>query len=377
MAWAQKVFIDSTALFQLGPRLETVDFARLLEFKSHLAIQLCVSEVSWREYLRQRREEIKTCIKRIRQSEIDLAKYGQTVAEFKAISTHVTGYLESLEAHFSEKASQLGLSILPLPPIDLNTLLRMSIDCTPPFERANEKGFRDSLIMFTILSTIQGRPGDNALLITGDQLLSQGCRGLVNEYQTCLNVVESFDEAVKVFESEITELYRQRLRQEGEAAKAELLKHRQQISERVREIRELTEADLGQGFAARLAGRSPEQVHEVLSLSFTDVESALWKDKDKPASRILFKIRCDARVNVREPTDSSHFEYPKYTVGGGITLASYIGPGMVTEKTLPARFYGEAEFVSRDESWELKNLKIDRRPPEGEDLVMLSWAQPR
>ena len=48
MSWPRRVFVESTALFQLGPRLENVDFARLLEMRDKLGIELCTTEVTRR-----------------------------------------------------------------------------------------------------------------------------------------------------------------------------------------------------------------------------------------------------------------------------------------------------------------------------------------
>jgi hypothetical protein len=54
MNWPRKVFLESTALFQLGSKLETPEFAKLLERQEHLKFDLLVSEVSWAEYPRGR-----------------------------------------------------------------------------------------------------------------------------------------------------------------------------------------------------------------------------------------------------------------------------------------------------------------------------------
>ena len=54
--WPRKVFPESTVLFRLGPRLENVEFAELLERRDQLGFELMVSEVSWREFLRRVRK---------------------------------------------------------------------------------------------------------------------------------------------------------------------------------------------------------------------------------------------------------------------------------------------------------------------------------
>ena len=44
MTWPRKVFLESTALFRLGPELENVEFARLLQLRDHLQFELKVAE---------------------------------------------------------------------------------------------------------------------------------------------------------------------------------------------------------------------------------------------------------------------------------------------------------------------------------------------
>ena len=63
MNWPRKVFLESNALFRLGPRLENVDFAKLLERRDDLGFEL----VSWREFLRRREKEVRDCLTKIKQ----------------------------------------------------------------------------------------------------------------------------------------------------------------------------------------------------------------------------------------------------------------------------------------------------------------------
>jgi len=50
MNWPRKVFLESAALFQLGSKLQTPEFAKFVERQEYLNFDLLVSEVSWAEY---------------------------------------------------------------------------------------------------------------------------------------------------------------------------------------------------------------------------------------------------------------------------------------------------------------------------------------
>jgi hypothetical protein len=162
MNWPPKVFLESTALFRLGPRLENVEFAELLQLRDGLKFELSVAEVSWREYLRRREKEVRDCLAKIRQCRADLAKHDQASSELEQAEQKISAHLGNVSQYFSTKAQSLGITILPMAGVDVRLLLDMSLANNPPFEdsqsdageKTKEKGFRDALIMFTVLANI-------------------------------------------------------------------------------------------------------------------------------------------------------------------------------------------------------------------------------
>src|SRR5216684_6685764 len=117
MSWPRKVFLESTALFQLGPRLENVDFARLLEMRDNLSIELYTTEVNFREYLRFRKRETSQARSRILLANQELGKYGQNYDEFKTIVSQFDAFLSTMDETFQKKFQAMGMNILSLPKI--------------------------------------------------------------------------------------------------------------------------------------------------------------------------------------------------------------------------------------------------------------------
>jgi hypothetical protein len=317
MLLPRKVFLESNILFKLGPRLENVDFVELLQLRDSLKFDLSVAEVSWREYLRQREKEIRECLARIRQCRGDLSKHDQQSDELEKAEEKVLVHLGNLARHFGAKAQNLGITVVPLPLVDVRQLLEMSLACDPPFEETKEKGFRDALIMFTVLENIAKHPEDNALVITDDKRLTEGLRLQAPKFQTQLSVAASLQEAVLQIYNGLSVSYRERRRREADEAKNMLLKYRNEISESVQQVRELTEDDLGQGVLAGFFGEERLKVEKLESLTFDDVESALWKDADQNRSRILFKLRCLAKVIVSPQPSFLRWSPTTFVVGGG------------------------------------------------------------
>lgn len=373
VTWPRKIFIESTALFQLGPRLETVDSAELLGLQKVLKFELFVSEVSWREYLRERKREIQHSLRTIAQVRAELLKHRQPVVEIDSAEQKIQEYMDRLESDFREKAGELGMQILPVPSIDLNKLLDMSIECIPPFEepetKTKEKGFRDSLIMFTILENIRGRSIDNSVLITGDKLLTKGCSRFLKSYSTSLFFTTDFKEAREHIYGRLAKALQESLRAESQRAKDMLMGYKSEIESKVGEIRELTEDDLGIGvYSNILAGRSAGEsldVEKVLSLRFDSVESAIWKDAEKQISRILFKLGCIAQVLAKTPFWHGIFRNkPTFTIGGDKQSKAAVSvPAEPFEREIPFELYGEAQFERDNGGWRLHNLRVDKSPP--------------
>src|SRR6266852_4998364 len=127
MSWPLKVFVESTALFQLGPRLENVDFARLLEMRDKLSIELYTTEVNFLEYLRFRKRETRHTRNRIQQANQELEKYAQNYGEFNTILKQFDAFMSTMDKTFEKKFQAMGIRVLPLPKIDIQRLLHMSI----------------------------------------------------------------------------------------------------------------------------------------------------------------------------------------------------------------------------------------------------------
>jgi hypothetical protein len=298
--------------------------------------------------------------------------------------------MDCIDAHYREKARERGIEIIPLPKIDVNRLLTMSIECTPPFEdpesKTKEKGFRDSLIMFSILEAIRGRPEDSALVVTNDRLLANGLEMHAEEWHTCVRIASTLEDATAIIEGAITEDERLRLQHEMKQAIEMLMSHRDEISARVESIKELTDWDLGQsytlsGYLFTQDNQRYVDIKTLESVSFDGITSAVWKEKDSEASRVLFSCRCNANVVVRAPhlraiTDQSR----RYSVGQ-ISSQQYLftsisGDSGPTEKaTLPFHMYGEAHFHRDSDAWRLDSLRIDKSPPSEEELNALMEAR--
>jgi hypothetical protein len=388
MNWPRKVFLESTALFQLGSKLQKPEFAKLKERREYLKFDLFVSEISWAEYIRQRTDKINELAGDISSIGTKLREWDLNQEHVSTIHAQVVEFRKNIGELYAKKALEAGIQILGVPEIDVRRLFKMSMDRIPPFEQSkddkSEKGFRDALIMFTILSHIKGRPDDFCLIVTNDGLMAKGLGIHTEEFQTNLSVVPSLDDAIVHIDARIDAWYRDHLLKESEEAKTQLDKYTREISAQVSAIRELSDFDLGIGGLFGLLGISKmleigETIERINSLKVDQIDSAVWSDKDKPESRILFRIRCTA--DIVTSVSSSIFPYAsptRYVVGGGkLEFSSFLNALTASntkqerERTLPVSLYGEAKFQRSNGDWTLSSVKVDKSQPSPEDLATL------
>ena len=344
--------------FQLGSQFEHVDFADLLELTKLVKFDIVVSRVSWLEFLRKRKIQTLECISKVRQLRASLEKLGQNGDELKAIEDRMANFEKNLEEVFEKKLSDLKIGTLKLVECRIEDLLKMSIENTPPFEESNEKGFRDSLIMFSILEAVKGRPDLNALVVSGDKLFAEGILSRQKEYGTSITVVEDLGSAVAHILTLVDEVLRNQRQKEKKEAKDLLLKNQSEIEKAVEKIREFSYLEL---MDSKLG-----YIERVVSLKFKDVASATWKSRTEDSATILFALNCQLTVLVSAPWG---FLDTRYQVGGGQVITTG-GTGKPEEKTIEKIVFGVAEFTKKNGDFQLVRLETDKSLPT-EDLVKL------
>ncbi len=355
------VILESTALFQLGFLFENVDFADLLGWKKLLKFEIVVSRVSWMEFLRKRKAQVSDCIDRVKQLRSSLEKLGQRPDELKAIEDRVTDLDKNLEAVFEKKLTTLEIGILPLAKVDLELLLGMSIKNIPPFEDSHEKGFRDSLIMFSVLEAIKDHPEKNALLVTDDKLLTQGILGRQEEYRSVIRVVGDIGKVNALILGLVDEAVRSLQSKEKQEAKELLLKYQTAIEKAVQNIREFSIFEIP---STPLGG----PIERILSFEFNDVNSATWKTRTENSATILFSLKCTLTALVGPPL--WEFMNARYQIGGGSTLLTPTNRDP-KEAKMEKIVFGVAEFMRKNGELELVRLLVDHSLPT-EDLAKLA-----
>jgi PIN domain len=372
------VFIESTELFKLGPAFENLEFEKLLELRPAAEFRVLISEVSWLEYLRKQKRELISFLDSCEKMNRHLEKHAMPIAGVSAASQGVNEYVTGIDAHFRGKAAVKGVEVLPLPALDLERLLRMSIDCIPPFEESDstskEKGFRDSLIMFSVLEFLRSQSGAPSLVVTSDQLLTKAFAQHAPEFGANVIVFGTLDQASLHISKSIEEYQRAKIQEETDAAIQILSRYRDKIATLVSEIREVPKQELLSSRPAMhqwLLEISPsgDEVRGVKSVSFRDIDAAICKETGATRRRILFSCLCQAIVLVpSHPVPDFQAKPPTFKVGEppkdgtwGV-IGSFLNAAPLDEQLRPFHAYGVAEVEQEGTDWRLVEIKLDAVP---------------
>lgn len=179
------VYVDACALFQLPETGEDVHkFAALRSLAERWHAKIFAPEVAVREWKQRKLEDLRNTARQLTSS-------WRRLSRFTDLGPLPSGLGDGLHDSVSERLDSVlerfGITIVGTPKdLDMAVIMDMAVRKVRPFEEKGEKGFRDTLILFTMVQHMQTENTKNALLVSGDDVFDHadvaGClheRGLV------------------------------------------------------------------------------------------------------------------------------------------------------------------------------------------------------
>ena len=133
-----------------------------------LKIPILVPEVALQEWISNYKKNFVSAINRIEEGEKSINKFLNEGVQI-TWKKEKDAMLSEVDAYIRRKIKETGLEIIKTPQIDFDLLIKMSIDKIRPFEEKGEKGFRDSIILFSILEYAKKSNGGTHLLLAEDK----------------------------------------------------------------------------------------------------------------------------------------------------------------------------------------------------------------
>jgi hypothetical protein len=205
-----------------------------------LDIPLLVPELCVRELVQQRRNEARDAIRKANSLVSHVARYLDNPPTL-GWGKDEEQILADVEARVHKYLSDNGLRVIPTPSILLDTLTDMAVRKIRPFEERGEKGFRDSVILFTILEYAKTPPPGYHLLLSRDSVFEhEDVKARTGEAGIDLRVANSVADAFDHLKQFVTDTVKEWAEEKSQALRAFLLEHMGEIEGYVREKGEFT-----------------------------------------------------------------------------------------------------------------------------------------
>ena len=166
--WA--IYLDTNILLPFSVSLDNPLFQILMDISEKWDMSFYIPEVAYLEWVNKKKKEIETTLKRIK-GNVENLKTRYLFNEIDLSKISAQKLFEQSKSILDENIEKNKIEIIKTHKVDLDRLISMSINKIRPFEEKREKGFRDSLIFFTILN--DAKKGNKICwLISDDKVFS-------------------------------------------------------------------------------------------------------------------------------------------------------------------------------------------------------------
>lgn len=311
----EAVYFDTNVLRQVSKGVSNVEFIELRKHLDLIKASLFVPDVVVKEWIQQRVEEVLEQIQNLRKG---FRKLGHLLNREPGKYEEPKGFDVTLDAEMRQYLDSAGIKPVPTPRnIPVETLIGMAVKKVAPFERGGEKGFRDTIILFTIIEHMKGSGYTNAILLSADKIFTEDVvtNRLKNEGLNVL-VAKNLADANGQVEKLIDEAIKFITEEEEQAIKSFLVKHSTQIFDYVLKNAGVSEQFLSErgGFfgldhiESVLAVR-PKEISKV-SLGHTVRKEPFPKD----VQPITISVSTEFDLLVREYALQWFFNPPKFPI---------------------------------------------------------------
>lgn len=369
------IYLETSFLWTLPIDLEHARFLNLKERAANLRIPLFTVRLCVDEYLFDKAGEIEVGLHQLEARIKDVAPY---VLEPPKISLppDVEAIVAELEPRVLSSLTRHGVEVVANAEVPQDTLVMMSVRKTRPFEEKREKGFRDTIILYSVLEHAKACGFDSIVLVALDKVFGHSdVQAIAEGLGVTLNVAQTPEEAVAVLEEfQSKELVVWLARRKSILAKF-LRSQSDVILAYVRNNVQIEEYSLTQKFG-------PLDLREIRSIELADVDRVLPgflpPEKEEGQVRIGFDVRLRVEFLGKPfPTLSQ----PRVPLREGATREDAMAASILNSMFLSrVRSVADdvAEYVAEPRLFFAASVRLARRDDEEEytDLAIESAKPP-
>jgi hypothetical protein len=228
------VYFETSLICRLPPDLDTAGFSRLVELCRLLKIPILIPRVALEEWIWNIKKEFLDNLEHTERSLESCNRLLETKAQIRWPKKKER-MVRQIETRIISRLKDLKIEILKTPRISLKLLLKMAVNKTRPFEEKGEKGFRDTVILFTVLYHAKRSPGEVSLFLTADKAYGhQDVCNLLMSQNMKLEIIDSISGAVEYLEQFLGEAVRKYIKLRTDKLRLFLKSHKREIMEYIR-----------------------------------------------------------------------------------------------------------------------------------------------
>lgn len=298
----RSIYIDTNILRKIGITNFGTPFLELKEWSQKFEAPFVVPQAVWLEWLSDFEQNIKKkssqTIENLRSIEILLEMKQK---QFKLPDDYSGRLVKTIR----KKLCFMGIGIANTPQnISIEELVRMAAFKIKPFEDKKEKGFRDTIILYTILEDMKKKSIKEALFVTDDRIfIHDDVNQIVKKYKINLSVVFSLEEATDHIKNVLDDVGRKLLEMKKQKL-FDFVKTRQDlIFKFIKKNAELTEDFITKGGFLSAKRDIFGQIEKVLEFEPVEIEGAFEaakspseKQPPKNSEYILISVKTRLKI---------------------------------------------------------------------------------
>lgn len=167
------IYFDTNSLIQAGDRIDKPWIVDLRALAQDLAVRLCIptpARDEWVRFLTDREHGELARVEARARSITHLLD--RELIQVQQVSTDA--FENEVRTKLDQRIEKAGFTLISVPELSVGDLLRQAVARHPPFE-ANDKGFRDAVILETIKSDVLAhRSSRPAVVVSSDRAVRDG-----------------------------------------------------------------------------------------------------------------------------------------------------------------------------------------------------------
>ena len=313
----QVIYFDTNALRQISHGSGMVEYLELRDLAEKLSIRIFIPETVFQEWENHHQLDVHRTFNQIKSNITMLNKLLNY--EYKDVDEpeDIEGIIHKI---LLEKLSAIGIEIINTPPdININILIDMAVKKIPPFEE-NDKGFRDTIILFTLIYHMHKNNYLYAMFISGDKIYTNdNVLNILRKNKLNIAILKNINESKEYIKLFIQMIINKSIEEEMKKIKLYLEAQFEIISKFILKNAQVSLLFL-RGFLSeeKLLNDEIKKINAIRPKSILKVYSGFLlsngdKDEDAEIKKISFSVDVEFDVMI-QTFEFKPFDYPKFSL---------------------------------------------------------------